>query len=56
MEFVSNWFHGREMSKFLDFVQNVWAKSCPPSQIICKPENILHSLKRPRYKFNTTVF
>jgi len=47
----------RESSKYSECVQNVWAKSCLPCQILYlkQKKKKLQSAEKPRYEFSATV-
>jgi len=48
----------RDSSEYSDCIQNVWAKSCLPCQILyihCKEKKFLQSAEKPKYEFSDTV-
>jgi len=46
----------RDSSQYSDCIQNVWAKSCLPCQILyMKQKEFLLSAEKPRYEFSATL-
>ena len=46
----------RDSSEYSDCIQNVWAKSYLPCQILyIKQKKVLQSVEKPRYDFSATV-